>query len=632
MFIEQNRKGHFRKLWKNIEGMGKMEEIKTGYYVKSIDGLRAFAVLSVIFYHLGFQFMVGGYLGVTVFFVISGYLITNLLMQEYGETGKINLVSFWIRRIRRLLPALFTMLFGVTSYVVFFRSEIMDSLTKDFWAAFFYVSNWWYIFQDQSYFETYQSKNVLMHLWSLAIEEQFYVVWPVLMILLLSLKLGKKKLGLMVISLGLISALWMLIAYNPTVDPSRVYYGTDTRAFSLLFGAGLAIFRLTERKYTSTISALAKKILLGICLLSSVLLLLFCIFLSEFSPFVYYGGMFAVSVLTVILLTTLLHPANTMKKFFEWAPFVWIGKRSYSLYLWHFPIIVLSTPTVHTGGIQWGLIIFQIGLTFILTWLTYRLIENPIRYGYFFKNTKGKVHYAGMVCTPIILAMFGVSVYGMLQPSPVSTTVHQPNASVSNERFPETNIGSTNFNVGNQEPSSASDAIENPSTPTKKAPTGNQLDLNENQVTFIGDSVVLNVAPYIEKLFPKSYIDAEVGRQMWDVDQVIKNLEKQNQLGDILVFTLGTNGAFRISQLQEVVNRLEHVKQIVFVNTRVPRKWQNHVNRALKEVQEENPEIILVDWFEKSANHNEYFISDGVHLTREGAQVYAKMVYDSLTK
>lgn len=614
----------------------KMEKIKTGYYVESIDGLRAFAVLAVIIYHLGFEWMVGGYLGVTIFFVISGYLITNLLLKEYKETKKINLMSFWLRRAKRLLPALFTMLLGVISYISIFRPELMEQVIGDFWAAFFYVSNWWYIFEDQSYFEAFQSQNVLTHLWSLAIEEQFYFIWPIFLLIFISLGMCRKKLGTFVIFLGLCSAIWMAVAYNPTVDPSRVYYGTDTRAFSLLFGAALAVFRSNKRRFSVKISKPAKGILISASAISFLALLAFVILLSEYNPLIYYGGMCVVSILTVMLLSSLLHPSNFIQKIFAWKPFVWIGKRSYSLYLWHFPIIILTTPVINTAGRQWELLIFQVILMFALSECSYRLIETPIRYGYFFKKRTGKIRYTGIISATAIVGILSFSVYNIFNPSIVR--VNQPSASILNEKLPDlgTAVLPSELPVYEKEETKLPANNLTPNiNPTPVDDTSNDVkafDLEKSLVTFIGDSIILDVIPYIEAKFPKSFVDGEVGRQMWDLDDVILQLKKDKNIGDILVLTLGTNGAFRAEQLQEILDSLEKVEQVVLVNTRVPRKWQNHVNRALKKIKEDNPEVILLDWYSESANHAEYFVSDGVHLTKVGSEVYANMIYESLNK
>ncbi len=618
-------------------------KIKDHHYIKGIDGLRAFAVFAVIMYHLGFQWSEGGFFGVTVFFVISGFLITWLLMNEYYLNGKIRLGMFWLRRLRRLLPALFTVLFSITGYVFLFRPDLIDNLKEDFIAAALYVSNWWYIFENQSYFESFQSQNLLTHLWSLAIEEQFYLIWPLILIFLFAYRIQLRKIGWFILFLAIVSAGLMMFLYQP-VALDRVYYGTDTRAFSLLLGAMLAVFCSSDQRFSNQISGFARFILHSFFLLSFLGLIVMCVFVSEYSPFVYYGGMVLVSVLTMILIFCILHPANRLKKIFEWAPFVWLGKRSYSLYLWHFPIIVLTTPKVHTAGMDWKLVLFQIGLTLVLTELTYQLIEHPIQRGYFFKNIKGNLRISGVIGATLFFMIGAFSTYGLIFASiyPVGTNEINPSSSVQGITVKDksdqddstivqenSSPNATSKNNQNEEQGSISEPTDDPNLQPVQKP---YVDPKNDRITFIGDSIIINVDTYIHKYFKKAVVDGKVGRQMWDLAEVISRLKKENKFGDVLVLSLGTNGAFRVNQLQSLIDELKDMKQIVLVNTRVPRKWETTVNRAFRTIQKNNPEIILVDWYTASSGHDEYFVSDGVHLTKEGAQVYANLIYREIMK
>jgi peptidoglycan/LPS O-acetylase OafA/YrhL len=354
-------------------------------YMPGLDGLRAIAVLAVIFFHLGFDWAPGGLLGVGIFFTLSGYLITDILLGQYMRKGAIHLGRFWLGRARRLLPALFLMLLVVLAWVTIFGPAQPDQFRKAVVSAIFYVNNWQQIAANVSYFARFAPEQPLNHLWSLSVEEQFYIFWP--FILLIGLKLIKDregnglrpKLALATLALAIVSSIEMAILFHPSLDPSRVYYGTDTRAAGLLFGAALAMV-WPSRRLSRRITFQARR---NLDILGCLGLLIIAIMIwrtGEFSQFLYRGGFVVLSLATVMVLMPLAHPACKLGNVVGCKPLRWIGVRSYGIYLWQTPVIVLTSPQGPHGQ---SLLrdILQVAAIFAIAALSWKFVEEPIRHG-----------------------------------------------------------------------------------------------------------------------------------------------------------------------------------------------------------------------------------------------------------
>ena len=356
-------------------------------YMPGLDGLRAIAVLAVIAFHLGFGWAPGGLLGVGIFFTLSGYLITDILLSQLSRRGHIRLGRFWLARARRLLPALFAMLVIVVAWVTLFGPAQPRQFRDAVVASALYVSNWQLIFGDVSYFARFAPPGPLNHLWSLAIEEQFYIVWPFL--LLIGVKLVREtplrsgvrpRLAVVTLALALLSAILMAVLYHPSLDPSRVYYGTDTRAFELLFGAALAMV-WPSRKLSPRIGAGARNTLdvLGVAGLAAIALMIWQT--DQYSSFLYRGGFVLLSIATVLVVAALAHPAGRLGPILGCKPLRWIGVRSYAIYLWHFPVIVLTTPGGIANGTEPLRELLQFAAIVGISALSWRYIEDPVRHG-----------------------------------------------------------------------------------------------------------------------------------------------------------------------------------------------------------------------------------------------------------
>jgi peptidoglycan/LPS O-acetylase OafA/YrhL len=350
-----------------------------------LDGLRAIAVLGVVLYHLEFGWAEGGLLGVGVFFTLSGYLITDILLNQVNSGG-IKLKSFWLARARRLLPGLFLMLIVVMAWVTVIGPHQPGDFRMAELSAVGYFNNWWLIFHDVSYFARFAPPSPLNHLWSLSVEEQFYIVWPFLLMAALHFvpearrKAGPRpRLAAVALVGALLSGILMAVLYTPSLDPSRVYYGTDTRALELLVGAALAMV-WPSRRLTAKVTPQARRTIDAAGLAGLVVIGLMFWQSSEFSPFIYRGGFALLAIGTALSVAAFAHPASRLGPIVGCKPMRWVGERSYGIYLWTLPIIVLTSPQgAHGPNLLRA--ILQVAAIMAVAELSWRYVENPIRHG-----------------------------------------------------------------------------------------------------------------------------------------------------------------------------------------------------------------------------------------------------------
>lgn len=593
-------------------------------YVPSIDGLRALAVIAVIAYHLNFSWAKGGFIGVDIFFVLSGYLITNILLTQWEKNQTLQLKQFWLRRFRRLIPAAYVMIVVVVIFSVLFHSEILKNLRGDAIASFFYVSNWWFIFHNVSYFDSFGMPSPLKNLWSLAIEEQFYLIWPVFLLVFLRWVKNPKLLLKIVIGLGLLSAIWMTILYVPGTDPSRVYYGTDTRLFDLLSGCALA-FVWPFNRLSPNIPKRSKAALNIAGTISILFFFLITALVSEYQPFLYRGGLLFVAIMGVVMIATIAHPASYLSKIFSFKPLRWIGTRSYGIYLWHYPIITLTTPVLEIGQPSIWRSILQVAATFIIAELSFRYIETPIRKNGFinyFKSFKDKNYFIwknkpvgkwlGIAGLAAVLITFSI---GMTNILPVDTSAEKQPTSIKTT----TDKPKTTKTPIEKKPAQS----DNKNKPAAQPP-------NIKQTLAIGDSVMLDIEPYLREAVPHVTIDGLVGRQLKDAINTSSNYRKFNSSTSAVILELGTNGPFTDEQLNELLDQFNKA-HIYLVNTRVPRGWQEEVNNSIASADSKS-NVTVVDWYSLSSGQSQYFASDGVHLTKTGAKAYVSMLTNAMNK
>jgi peptidoglycan/LPS O-acetylase OafA/YrhL len=582
-------------------------------YNPGLDGIRALAVLGVIAYHEGWAG--GGLLGVGVFFVLSGYLITDLLLSEVRRTRALALGSFWRRRARRLLPALFVMLFVTVAWATLFDRAQLPGLRSDLLPAVFYFSNWWYIFQHVSYFGGFGPPAALGHLWSLAIEEQFYLLWPLLLLAALRWVRDRRLIVAGVLALAVGSATEMALLYHQYTDPTRIYDGTDTRAFALLIGAALA-FAWPRDRFVAPIGPEARRVIEGAGAAAAVGILALYWSTGEYDPFVYRGGMVLLSVLTAVLIAACVHPGSRLRRVLGTGPLRWTGERSYGMYLWQVPVIVLTTPQGAPPSALRD--VLQLAAIFALAALSWRFVEQPVRHGAL-RHVRARARelasrrdwaslrpgargwaVTGAVATGGLLSVLGLS-------GAVPAAIVVPTSAKNIVPVAQRHAGP---------PGTTAPPVVSSTTPP---PAG-------QGVTAIGDSIMIDADPYLQQLLPGIVVDAHVGLQLTQVAADVGQLKTQGDVGTRLVLELGTNGYYSPTQLVALLNALGPMRRIVLVNTREARPWEQGVNQTITQVAGSYPDAMVVDWYAASANDPQYFEPDGVHLTPTGARAYASLI------
>jgi len=588
-----------------------------------LDGLRALAVMAVLFYHADFLWAQGGFLGVEVFFVISGYLITSLLLVEWLKRGTIDLRAFWIRRARRLLPAVFLLLGVVAVWSVVFLRDTLYRLGGDIIAASTYVTNWFFIVRNDSYFESFGRPPLLQHLWSLAVEEQFYILWPLLFTFGFALVGGSSKRASiqrfrwLVIVGAIASTAWMAYLFVPFEDPSRVYYGTDTRAAGILIGIALATAWMPWR-LPATVSPRYKLSLnlVGWGSLAGLMLVLWR--LSEFSPWLYRGGILATALLTAAVIAVIAHPAGGFGKLFNNPVMSWIGKRSYGIYLWHWPIFMITRPGF---DVQWNASVtfaFRLALTFAIAELSYRYVEAPIRKLGYRAWMRGITRSLG-VATPRVATVVAISAFVAFA-SVVGVLAFSAGSAPGGTVVASPDDGSGIAADGGSEVAVTTII---PTTTTMRRSTLTA----DTTFTFIGDSVLLgSQEEVLEEFGEHAAVDAIVSRQFKHADDVARELRSSGTLGDVVVVHLGTNGPFNSTTFDEVMEELSDRDQVYVLTIRVPRRWESQVNEAIAAGLERWPEVKSIDYFTFGKQHPDYYVEDAVHMTVTGQKAYAEFL------
>jgi peptidoglycan/LPS O-acetylase OafA/YrhL len=393
-------------------------------YMPALDGVRAFAVLSVMAYHGGVSFLPAGFFGVDAFFVLSGFLITTLLVTEWSGTHRIGLRAFWARRARRLLPALLLMLLFVLLYARFVAAPgTYPGLRWDSIAALFYCANWRFIVSGQNYFVQSGPVSPLLHTWSLAIEEQFYIVWPILVLAIMRLRHGRSGRALQILLAvsvigALASAIEMALLYNPSADPTRLYFGTDTHAQCMLVGAALATaIALWRGRQAPPLSSRVGVLLSVIGLLGVAICAWAWSQLQYGQAFVFQGGFLLVALsVAAVILSAVLHPTGIVARALSWAPLRFIGTISYGMYLWHFPLDIALTGQ-RTGLSGTPLFLFRTLVTVAVSTLSFYLLERPIRSGRLLSVARARV------VTPVAVIGMAVLVFATTVPATTAGAV-----------------------------------------------------------------------------------------------------------------------------------------------------------------------------------------------------------------
>lgn len=632
-------------------------------YIPALDGLRTLAVVAVVLYHLNLTWAQGGLLGVTIFFVLSGYLITRLLLNEVAKTGHIDLKSFWIRRIRRLFPAVVTVVVVTCALCTIFNHVMLTKMRPDILPSLLFFNNWWQIAQNVSYFNALGDPSPLTHFWSLAIEEQFYLIWPPLLFAMVSMHVSKPNTRRVVLGLAAASALAMMVLYNPAADPSRVYYGTDTRVFSLLLGAWMAFIpdrdlapvRLAHRLGLNRLAGAAKhgrnaeckpgkKVdesadtapaqpsalvrfwsspasidvlgVVGLVGLAAMVALT-----NGYTAFQYRGGTLLCSILTLMVIAACVQPQGMVARALAAEPLVWVGKRSYSIYLWHYPLLLLMNPVANISDTPWWQYILQVLVVVAVAECSYRFIETPFRKGAFGRTVselrEGTTTPASWVRAHIPVC----AVCGVVLVVALGGLVFVPDTSALSGEGAEI----LNKEAKNEKPQDQQ-AADDTDKDNDGFPDGSY------DLLMIGDSVSLRAVDSFDGVFPHSHIDAEKGRQFDAGRTTFEGYIQQNLAGKIVVFALGTNGLVTDAQIDAIMADAGDQRTVVFVNTRSPQPWVGATNQAIANAATRYKNVRVIDWYGYSANRNDLFDGDGTHLSNAGVAEYLKLIHDTVKK
>lgn len=607
-------------------------------YITGLDGIRAIAVIMVLAYHLKLALFKSGFLGVTVFFVLSGYLITGILISEVEEEGTIDLKNFWLRRIRRLVPAVMSM-----AVVIIFVSAVVNRIIftkgcKDFLASVLGFNNWWQIFNKVSYFEAAGVPSPFTHCWSLAIETQFYLIYPLILLGIYKLAKsrgeGRAKRGLLfagvTLLLALISVILMIVLFDPQQDASRVYYGTDTRAFSLLFGALLAIlweYRMVPRRFSASVNMVLGSV-------SFVVLLVMTIAINGSSNFWYRGGQLVGTILTVLVIYTVSGRKTWLSRFLSHPVLKWIGDRSYSIYLWHYPIILLISKGIKAS---WWITLIEIVLSVVLVELSYRFIETPIRHGIIGEylnilrsrpKSRQEKKRQVQVARRSLKVMAGTFV---LTVSLILCMVFVPKKNALDTlQKRETKAKETGKLTEEQLAKQKTKGSESDDTISTADLTDDEI-LEGLNLLLIGDSIAVDVTDDFYEMFPNSVSDTKIGRITSLGKQVLDSyINEKKWEGEGIIFASLSNSPIN-GELEAIREKIGKDMPLFLTTVRIPHDtFEDESNSKIKKFVEENDHTYLIDWYAASEGHDEYFDADDTHLLLAGAKAYAKCIKEAV--
>jgi peptidoglycan/LPS O-acetylase OafA/YrhL len=565
--------------------------------------------LAVVLYHLDIPGLFSsGFLGVDIFFSVSGFLITGQLIRQFQRSGTIEIGIFYLKRARRLFPAVLALLIVCVLITEWWVKDAAWRTRSDLLPALFYFSNWWQIFSEQSYFEMSGRPALLQHLWSLAIEEQFYIVWPLLLLAVLRY-FGQRALLFTAVALALLSSGWMIYlsaryGYPQAQDPSRIYLGTDTHVAGLFLGAALAAaWNPVASASRAGSFSVAMSDFLGVICFSGLLWAM--LFVTEYDPALYQGGFFWVGLLSTGLLFSAARKDGAVQAWLSIRPLAWLGQRSYGLYLWHWPVFALLRPEFELPDTPWMQAAIRLSLTALLAELSYRLIENPVRTGQVFRWPAQKRYSFYAAC---IAGIASTVLTLQIRPLPV-----EKNTALSDP--PVTDAAQA------EEQPHVSDIAAHRSRAACIRSVSNKFSAKSKPlITVLGDSVLLGASDHLANKVEGLEIDAAIGRQGKDGLTRLQELKSHNALADTVVIHLGTNGYLYEEQVREVMKLMSDVQHVIFINVKAPRRWEKSNNELLKKLSREFTNVKLIDWRAMSQSHKEYFGKDHIHLTKKGVR------------
>ncbi|HEU4676917.1 MAG TPA: acyltransferase family protein [Motilibacteraceae bacterium] len=649
-----------------------------------LDGLRALAVTAVLVYHADPDWLPGGFLGVDVFFVVSGFLITTLLLGEHARAGRVDLPAFWLRRARRLLPALWALLLVTTAALLVGWPQEVARVRADVLASLGYVTNWELLARHQSYFDAAGRPSVVQHLWSLAVEEQFYLLWPPLLVALLTVGRPGPRAALRRVALAAAAGaaastvLMAVLAARADVpygsDGSREYFGTDTHAMGLMAGAVLAALRCARwprlpRGLGGTVGRAlgraAGRVADGLGALALLALGLVAWRVGEVSPGLYrHGGFLAVSLLAAVVVAAAVRTGGRLGPLLDRQPLRWLGERSYGLYLWHWPVFVLTRPELDLPWGPWPTLALRLAVTLALTEACHRWVERPVRSGALdpwlrsvaahlrqlaravplpgVPATAGlpRVGWRGAGAAVVGLAVVGAVTAGAAAARPVVPRAEQVLASRPMAALPTqepatappttaaatapTTAPTTAGPTSVPAPTGTGTPGTGPAAPGTSRPTSAATAVPA--VSAVGDSVMSGAAAALARALPGVRVDAEEGRQVRDAFAAVRRLAAAGTLAPVVVLHTGSNGPIKRSELEALLAELADRRRVVLVDDHVPRAWERPNEKVIAAAAAAHPNVVVAHWNALASAHPDWLYDDGIHV-RPGHQAdYAALV------
>ena len=575
-------------------------------HISSIDGLRAIAVTAVVLYHLGISWIPGGFLGVDLFFVISGYVITRLILDSINQSSALDLRAFYSARLRRIYPGFIFMVICTIIFIGVWAPEAIKRFLTDLPYALTGSINWYLVARNQDYFETIGRPPLLQHTWSLAVELQFYLIWPIILLTVLKY-FGKKNVARIALAIAIISGVTLFIV-SLSLDQanakqiSHIYFGTDTHSLGLFLGSALAVSWIPQN-LSAAITKRAQDVIDGIGVVGLLGLISVFLFIDQSNANLYRIAFPLAGIFGCLVIISLVHPASRFAPIISTAPFRWVGQRSYGIYIWHWVIFQVTRPSVDLSGQTWALYLARVLLVLALADISLRWVEIPFRQGavqnWFrgmkYRSAKVKLRQQLSLLTSIITVLAITSV--------ISVQAINQADQISNKVLEE---------IIPIEP--------------------NQQDLGSTTGLWVtGDSVILGIRSKLESKEHISLINARVGRQAPELLAVMR-VDQTSVPSSPVIFNLGNNNALSEQTVIDIFETIKNQPQIIVVNTAVPRAWKDANNEIISKVSARYPNVKLVDWDRISRGRPELFAPDGVHLSPTGSDVYVDLVLSLFTK
>jgi peptidoglycan/LPS O-acetylase OafA/YrhL len=579
---------------------------KSTRHISSIDGLRAIAVTAVVLYHLGISWIPGGFLGVDLFFVISGYVITRLILDSINQSSALDLRAFYAARIRRIYPGFLFMVISTIIFIGVWAPEAIKRFLSDLPYALSGTINWALVARNQDYFETIGRPPLLQHTWSLAVELQFYLIWPIILLTVLKY-FGKKNVARIALIIAVISGTILFLVslqldQANSAKVSHIYFGTDTHSLGLFLGSALAVSWIPQN-LSANITRRAQDVIDGIGVVGLLGLISTFLFIDESNASLYQIAFPLAAIFGCLVIISLVHPASRFAPIISTPPFRWIGQRSYGIYIWHWVIFQVTRPSVDLSGETWALYLARVLLVLALADISLRWVEIPFRQGQVqtwfrgmkYRSSKERVRQQLSVLVSII-AVLAVT----------------------------TSISVSAINKSNQ----ISQVINEELTDQEESP----VDLGSTTGLWVtGDSVILGIRSKLENKEHISLVNARVGRQAPELLAVMR-VDQSSVPASPVIFNLGNNNALSEQTVVEIFEVIKNQPQIIIVNTAVPRPWRDSNNAIISKVASNYANVKLVDWYQISKDRPELFAPDGVHLSPMGSDVYVDLVLSVLVK